>query len=100
MVMQGPRHAARNFMAWPSRIPEVAVRVDVVILMSREISMHGTCRNANPACKGVKHAGSIGLRERTQREWVLLRSHPAESTAGVRRFRERACAATGDSRRR
>ena len=32
MVIQGPRHPARNFMAWPSRIPEVAFNVDVVIL--------------------------------------------------------------------
>src|SRR5581483_598560 len=34
MVMQGPRHPARNFMAWLSRIPEVALSVDVIIVVA------------------------------------------------------------------
>src|SRR5512143_1128779 len=74
MVIQGPSHPARNFRAWLSRIPEVAVNVDVVILdASRHLHCTGRAGSQNIGKRTKRPGTAGGLGETAQGTWVLLR---------------------------
>jgi hypothetical protein len=70
MVIHGPWHPARNFMAGPSRIPEVALNVEVVILglsshlYAREVpqrkNMSVKARNAKAAALCAREHKKLG----------------------------------------